>query len=129
MLPSTTVVVDGQMASLTPEPYTRPHSAASFVFDLPVTERAEQLSQRVPRNAQTPASNFSSFPDGDAITASYLVVSGGTGCNSICSAFGEDVCYVLPVSDNGGSSSEIIRVLGSYSFATVCNTTIQLITM
>ena len=44
----------------------------------------------------------------------YLVISGGTGGNSICSAF-DDACYVLPVSDDGGSSSEIIRVLGGPS--------------
>lgn len=44
----------------------------------------------------------------------FLVISGGTGGNSICSAF-DDVCYVLPVSDDGGSSSEIIRVLGGPS--------------
>jgi hypothetical protein len=44
----------------------------------------------------------------------FLVVSGGTGCNAICSAF-DAACYVLPVSDDGGSSSEIIRVLGGPS--------------
>ena len=44
----------------------------------------------------------------------FIVISGGTGGNSICSAF-DDVCYVLPVSDDGGSSSEIIRVLGGPS--------------
>ncbi len=45
---------------------------------------------------------------------SYLVISGGTGCNAICAAFAH-ACYVLPVSDDGGSSSEIIRVLGGPS--------------
>ncbi len=45
----------------------------------------------------------------------YLVISGGTGCNSICAAFAQSACYILPVSDNGGSSSEIIRVLGGPS--------------
>jgi hypothetical protein len=48
-------------------------------------------------------------------TPSYLVISGGTGCNAICAAFSLSACYVLPVSDNGGSSSEIIRVLGGPS--------------
>ena len=47
-------------------------------------------------------------------TATFIVISGGSGGNSICSAF-DDVCYVLPVSDDGGSSSEIIRVLGGPS--------------
>ncbi|KAG8725682.1 hypothetical protein FRC12_024133 [Ceratobasidium sp. 428] len=45
---------------------------------------------------------------------SFIVISGGTGCNAICEAFGKDASYVLPVSDNGGSSSEIIRVLGEF---------------
>ena len=48
-------------------------------------------------------------------TPSYLVISGGTGCNAICAAFALSAWYVLPVSDNGGSSSEIIRVLGGPS--------------
>lgn len=48
-------------------------------------------------------------------TSSYLVISGGTGCNAICAAFAQSACYVLPVSDDGGSSSEIIRVLGGPS--------------
>jgi len=45
---------------------------------------------------------------------SFVIISGGTGGNAICSAFG-NACYVLPVSDDGGSSSEIIRVLGGPS--------------
>ena len=45
---------------------------------------------------------------------SLIVISGGTGGNAICTAF-EDATYVLPVSDDGGSSSEIIRVLGGPS--------------
>jgi hypothetical protein len=47
-------------------------------------------------------------------TPSYIVISGGTGCNAICAAFAH-ASYVLPVSDDGGSSSEIIRVLGGPS--------------
>ena len=49
---------------------------------------------------------------------SYLVISGGTGCNAICAAFVR-ACYVLPVSDDGGSSSEIIRVLGGPSIGAI----------
>ena len=45
---------------------------------------------------------------------SFVVISGGTGGNAICTAF-QDATYVLPVSDDGGSSSEIIRVLGGPS--------------
>ena len=54
-----------------------------------------------------------------AHSGSFIVISGGTGCNPICSAFGPDACYVLPISDDGGSSSEIIRVLGGPSIG-VC---------
>jgi hypothetical protein len=46
---------------------------------------------------------------------SFVVISGGTGGNAICSAFGNACHYILPVSDDGGSSSEIIRVLGGPS--------------
>lgn len=52
--------------------------------------------------------------DPEELSYSYLVISGGSGGNAICSAFA-NACYVLPVSDDGGSSSEIIRVLGGPS--------------
>ncbi|TFK40941.1 hypothetical protein BDQ12DRAFT_600212 [Crucibulum laeve] len=55
-----------------------------------------------------------------------LVISGGTGGNAICSAF-TDACYVLPVSDDGGSSSEIIRVLGGPSIGDIRSRLIRLI--
>ncbi|KAK0198118.1 hypothetical protein F5146DRAFT_1018305 [Armillaria mellea] len=57
---------------------------------------------------------------------SIVVISGGTGGNSICSAFG-NACYVLPVSDDGGSSSEIIRVLGGPSIGDIRSRLIRLI--
>lgn len=98
------------MALLVPDrKIPRTQSSSSFVFDIP-TDRALELAHRRPvSEARTPFTAANSI---DGVTQSYLVISGGTGCNEICSAFGEDVCYVLPVSDNGGSSSEIIRVLG-----------------
>jgi len=88
---------------------SRTQSSASFVFDIP-TDRTLELVHRPVSQSRTPA--FQASPKYNTGSHSYLVISGGTGCNEICSAFGEDVCYVLPVSDNGGSSSEIIRVLG-----------------
>lgn len=57
---------------------------------------------------------------------SYLLVSGGTGGNSICAAF-DNACYVLPVSDDGGSSSEIIRVLGGPSIGDIRSRLVRLI--
>jgi hypothetical protein len=44
-----------------------------------------------------------------------VVISGGTGANSIIGAFlkfSHSCNFVLPISDDGGSSAEIIRVLG-----------------
>lgn len=41
----------------------------------------------------------------------FCVVGGGTGANSILGAFPRAI-HILPISDDGGSSSEIQRVLG-----------------
>ena len=48
-----------------------------------------------------------------------VVFSGGTAANSLVDVFEKvaegNICslsYVIPISDNGGSSSELIRVLG-----------------
>lgn len=80
------------------------HSAASSVFDLPIAQDTAQsrdaLAQSIPPSLTSQHEDES---------PSYLVVSGGTGCNGIVSAFGSNVTYVLPVSDNGGSSSEVRR--------------------
>ncbi|CEG68446.1 hypothetical protein RMATCC62417_04705 [Rhizopus microsporus] len=49
---------------------------------------------------------------------SFIVFSGGSACNFITSTFQTitpSVCYVLGVSDNGGSTSELLRVLGGPS--------------
>ncbi|PWY98484.1 UPF0052-domain-containing protein [Testicularia cyperi] len=45
---------------------------------------------------------------------SVLVISGGSGFNDLVGAT-PGATYVMPISDNGGSSSEIIRVLGGPS--------------
>ena len=48
-----------------------------------------------------------------------VVFSGGTAANSLVDVFNDIVktrncplSYVIPISDNGGSSSELIRVFG-----------------
>ncbi|KAI9486557.1 MAG: hypothetical protein EXX96DRAFT_549561 [Benjaminiella poitrasii] len=49
---------------------------------------------------------------------SFFVFSGGSACNYIVNAFQSltpSVCYALGVSDNGGSTSELLRVLGGPS--------------
>lgn len=50
---------------------------------------------------------------------SYLIISGGTGANSIAGAFGHSPSFVLPVSDDGGSSSEILRCFGGPSIGDI----------
>lgn len=59
------------------------------------------------------------------------VISGGTATNHILEAFdaGENckVNYILPVSDNGGSSSEIIRVLGGCAIGDIRSRLVRLI--
>ncbi|WVF69156.1 hypothetical protein IAT40_003931 [Kwoniella sp. CBS 6097] len=64
---------------------------------------------------------------GKAADISYLIVSGGTGANSIASAFGHSPAFVLPVSDDGGSSSEILRCFGGPSIGDIRSRLIRLI--
>lgn len=81
-------------------------SPGSSVFDFP--------AHRETAHKHHPGTS-SLLPSHPPDSGSFIVVSGGSGCNPICSAFGPDACYVLPISDDGGSSSEIIRVLGGPS--------------
>lgn len=69
-------------------------------------------------HAQTPNHNHTSAPP-DASKLSYLVISGGTGANSFASAFGPSPAFVLPVSDDGGSSAEILRCFGGPSIGDI----------
>lgn len=50
----------------------------------------------------------------EAALGQVLVISGGSGYNDLVGAT-PGATYVMPISDNGGSSSEIIRVLGGPS--------------
>ncbi|KAJ7771927.1 hypothetical protein DFH07DRAFT_997593, partial [Mycena maculata] len=99
-------------------------SPGSSVFDLPTqsagapTDRPSQVHPSLKHPTVAPL---------DESNTSYVVISGGTGGNAICSAFGADACYVLPVSDDGGSSSEIIRVLGGPSIGDIRSRLVRLI--
>lgn len=88
-------------------------SPGSSVFDLPPQQDRDGLAGvSDARDGLPGAGDHTASTAGDG--PSFIVISGGTGCNSICSAFG-NATYVLPVSDDGGSSSEIIRVIGGPS--------------
>ena len=63
---------------------------------------------------QTPSSSESTVSD-----KGIVVFSGGSAANSLVDVFNEitqkrncPLSYILPISDNGGSSSELIRVFG-----------------
>ncbi|KAI1790455.1 hypothetical protein LXA43DRAFT_505430 [Ganoderma leucocontextum] len=100
-------------------------SPGSSVFDLPTQPGQPQATPyRRPSPAIGQATEISQASPGET---SFVVISGGTGCNSICSAFGHSACYVLPVSDDGGSSSEVIRVLGGPSIGDIRSRLVRLI--
>lgn len=54
----------------------------------------------------------------DSALGGVLVISGGSGYNDLVGAT-PGATYVMPISDNGGSSSEIIRVLGGPSIGDI----------
>ncbi|KAI8877016.1 UPF0052-domain-containing protein [Backusella circina FSU 941] len=61
---------------------------------------------------------------------SYVVFSGGSACNSLVNAFQtitSKVSYILAISDNGGSTSELLRVLGGPSIGDLRSRLIHLI--
>lgn len=69
------------------------------------------------------ASSTSTPPRSPALTATtrggLVVFSGGSAANSLVDVFNHirdanntALVYVIPISDNGGSSSELIRVFG-----------------
>ncbi|KAJ7674447.1 hypothetical protein B0H17DRAFT_1170677 [Mycena rosella] len=95
----------------------------SSVFDLPT----QSAGVPVERPSQTHASLTHAPAPAPDTAPSCVVISGGTGGNAICAAFGSRACYVLPVSDDGGSSSEIIRVLGGPSIGDIRSRLVRLI--
>ncbi|CDS00659.1 uncharacterized protein SPSC_03136 [Sporisorium scitamineum] len=54
----------------------------------------------------------------EAALGEVLIISGGSGFNDLVGAT-PGATYVMPISDNGGSSSEIIRVLGGPSIGDI----------
>lgn len=98
-------------------------SPNSSVFDIPhppPSLSTPSATMTPPTSLPMPVPTFNDDDNkNDAIGARgcrILVISGGSGGNAICSAFcPKHTCFLLPVSDDGGSSSEIIRVLGGPS--------------
>lgn len=68
-----------------------------------------------PASSEHPLRAISPSPNHGGI----VVFSGGSAANSLVDVFDEvreanktNLSYVIPISDNGGSSSELIRVFG-----------------
>lgn len=66
-----------------------------------------------------PTLNVEKRPLASQSTRKLVVFSGGSAANSLVDVFNEvmeknscSLTYVIPISDNGGSSSELIRVFG-----------------
>ena len=66
-----------------------------------------------------PTSSNDKPSPGPTSTRKLVMFSGGSAANSLVDVFNEVIVkncctltYVIPISDNGGSSSELIRVFG-----------------
>jgi len=105
---------------------TQHDSPGSSVFNLPATVTKLKIFTSNDASGRVPISIGASEHGTPSAEPSFLVISGGTGGNAICSAF-TNACYVLPVSDDGGSSSEIIRVLGGPSVGDIRSRLVRLI--
>ncbi|KAH6606887.1 hypothetical protein Trco_006040 [Trichoderma cornu-damae] len=80
-----------------------------------------------------PLSRISSSP-GPAAKGGIVVFSGGSAANSLVDVFeavraasAATLSYVMPISDNGGSTSEIIRVFGGPGIGDVRSRLVRLI--
>ncbi|TKY87283.1 hypothetical protein EX895_003960 [Sporisorium graminicola] len=94
-----------------------PHEAPSTpdnVATLPVTPTAGANFTGTAAPDAGIRQSETSTPSLEAALGEVLVISGGSGFNDLVGAT-PGATYVMPISDNGGSSSEIIRVLGGPS--------------
>jgi len=83
-----------------------------------------------PKPSMLPISN-SPFPMDSSPPRGIVVFSGGTAANSLVDVFNDiahkrqcPLNYVIPISDNGGSSSELIRVFGGPGIGDIRSMTI-----
>lgn len=82
--------------------------------------------------SHSPAFFPSTTPDEShqSISPASVIISGGSGANFLVDAFlalSSTCAFVLPISDNGGSSSELIRVIGGPSVGDLRSRLIRLI--
>ena len=79
----------------------------------------DHLQLPITDKSPTPASPRRSASPNSVNRSGIVVFSGGSAANNLVDVFEKLRCendgnlsYVIPISDNGGSSSEIIRVFG-----------------
>jgi cathepsin L len=90
----------------------------------------DSADSRPPRSRS--AERVERRPDDDDPTAfgtSYAVFSGGTAFNSMINTLTNEtsnVCHILPITDNGGSTREIVRVLGGPAIGDIRSRLIRL---
>ena len=91
-----------------------PNLLHSHVLQLPNTSKAPTPVD--PSTSGPPRRPVSPNPAGQS---GIVVFSGGSAANNLVDVFelvreenDSSLSYVIPISDNGGSSSEIIRVFG-----------------
>ncbi|WVW84640.1 hypothetical protein I302_106674 [Kwoniella bestiolae CBS 10118] len=104
------------------------NSFTSVFVESPITDTSESILQNhIPIPTPLANGDIKGKSRSKASDLSYLIISGGTGANSIASAFGNSPSFVLPVSDDGGSSSEILRCFGGPSIGDIRSRLIRLI--
>ena len=110
------------MSTITPPSTLTPLPPPPIQTPLPLVQSDTSISSVGYNRLQStiPASTPPIPPSAvDPAALSYLIISGGTGANSIAAAFGSSPAFVLPVSDDGGSSSEILRCFGGPSIGDI----------
>lgn len=98
--------------------------ATSIVHDFSNGFQASSTSTSTPpRSPALPATTRSSI----------VVFSGGSAANSLVDVFNHirdanktALAYVIPISDNGGSSSELIRVFGGPGMETLSTNYVEM---
>ncbi|GAA5840541.1 hypothetical protein JCM9279_007360 [Rhodotorula babjevae] len=85
----------------------------------------EPANDATPRLCGSPALDLATL----ARQHNFCVIGGGTGCNAVLAAFADAqrTTFIVPVSDDGGSSSEVQRVLGGPALGDIRSRLIRLI--
>ncbi|CAO1635469.1 unnamed protein product [Parajaminaea phylloscopi] len=107
-----------------------PHPAARGLSSSIASSVTSAVSQPIHPVAATTEPISASAPEGSSsqkALGEILVISGGSGYNALLGATPGNTTYVMPISDNGGSSSEIIRTLSGPSIGDIRSRLVRLI--